>query len=136
MIDYKILQSDWLRTFWSIFQEQKFTQKWDLCKNTARNINFRYRSNSVKIKKIFSNKLKKPCFWSILDRFFQFLGQKKSFLENSALSRTTLYGFLAPCENLEKVNDAIQRKRPDRKKDGRMERPYSIGPLWLLPGIQ
>ena len=60
MIDYKILQSDWLRTFWSIFQEQKFTQKWDLCKNAARNTNFHYRSNSVKTKKNFPINLKNP----------------------------------------------------------------------------
>ena len=30
------------------------------------------------------------------------------------------HGFLAPCQNLEKVNDTIQRKCPDRRKDGRM----------------
>ena len=62
----------------------------------------------------FSNKFKKPCFWPI----FPIFGAKKIFLENPALSRTTSYGFLAPCQNLEKVNDTIQRKRPDRGKDG------------------
>ena len=41
-----------------------------------------------------------PIFWA-----------KKIFLENPALSRTTSYGFLAPCQNLEKVNGTIQRKR-------------------------
>ena len=41
------------------------------------------------------------------------------FLENPALSRTTSYGFLALCQNLEKVNDTIQRKCPDRWKDRR-----------------
>ena len=65
----------------------------------------------------FSNKFKKPCFWPI----FPIFGAKKIFLENPALSRTTSYGSLAPCQNLEKVIDTIQRKRPDRRKDGRMD---------------
>ena len=49
MIDYKILQPDWLRKFWPICQEQKFSQIWDFCKNTANNINFQYRKYPVKI---------------------------------------------------------------------------------------
>ena len=64
----------------------------------------------------FSNKFKKPCFWPI----FPIFGAKKIFLENPALSHTTSYGFLAPYQNLEKVNDTIQKKCPDRWKDGRM----------------
>ena len=47
---------------------------------------------------------------------FPILGAKV-FLENPALSCTTSYGFLAPCQNLEKVNDTIQRKCPDRRKN-------------------
>ena len=66
----------------------------------------------------FSNKFKKPCFWPI----FPIFGAKKIFLENPALSRTTSYGFLAPCQNLEKVNNTIQKKHPEetsgRWKDG------------------
>ena len=79
--------------------------------------------------------------------------RKKNFLENLTLSCTTSYGFLAPCQNLEKVNDTIQRKhrtdgrtegwkdrRMDGQKDGRTDertdRPYYIGSLWLLPGVQ
>ena len=62
----------------------------------------------------FSNKFKNPVFGP----FSPFLGQKKIFLENPAPSCTTLYGFLATCQNLDKVNDTIQRKRPDRQKDG------------------
>ena len=34
----------------AISQEQKLSQIWDLCRNMANNINFHYRSNSVKIK--------------------------------------------------------------------------------------
>ena len=62
----------------------------------------------------FSNKFKKPCFWPI----FTIFGAKKIFLENPTLSRTTSYGFLAPSQNLEKVNDTIQRKRLDRRTEG------------------
>ena len=63
----------------------------------------------------FSNKFKKLCFWSIF-------GAKKIFLENQTLSCTTSYGFLATCQNLEKVNDTIQRKHPDRWMEGQTER--------------
>ena len=57
-------------------------------------------------------------FWSI----FPIFGAKFVFLENLAPSRTTSYGFLAPCQNLEKTNDTIPRKRPDRRRtDGRTE---------------
>ena len=72
----------------------------------------------------FFNKFKKPCFWPI----FPIYGAKRIFLENLALSRTTSYGFLAPCQ--------IQRKCLDRQKDGRTDRPYFIGPFWLAPGNQ
>ena len=48
-VDLKILQSDWLRAFWSISQGEKNYQIHDLCRNTANNINFHYRTNSVKI---------------------------------------------------------------------------------------
>ena len=92
----------------------------------------------------FSNIFKKPCFWPI----FPILGAKKIFLENPAQSCTTSYGFIAPCQNLEEVNHAIQRKPLDRQKDrlkdgqkegqmeGQTDRPYFIGPLWLQPEVQ
>ena len=65
----------------------------------------------------FSNNFKKLCFWPI----FPIFGAKKIFLENPALSRKTSYGFLAPCQNLEKVKDTIQRKHPDRQTEGRRD---------------
>ena len=65
----------------------------------------------------FFFKFKKPYFWSILP----ILGAKKAFLENPALSRATSYQFLAPCQNLEKTNDTIPRKRPDGRTDGRKQ---------------
>ena len=62
----------------------------------------------------FSNKFKKPIFWVHFPNFWD----KKIFLESPALSHTTSYGFLTPCQNLEKVNDIIQRKRLDRQEEG------------------
>ena len=65
----------------------------------------------------FFNKFKKSCFWPIFGPFSNFGGKKKFFLENLALSRTTSYGFLAPCQNLDKSNDTIPRKHSDRKRN-------------------
>ena len=67
--------------------------------------------------KFFNIFFKKLVFGPFLTHFLIFLG-KKLFLENQALSRTTSYGFLAPCQDLEKTNDTIPRERPDRRKDG------------------
>ena len=53
-------------------------------------------------------------FWSI----FPIFGPKKNFPENPTPSLTTSYRFLAPCQNLEKTNDTIPRKRPGRREDG------------------
>ena len=52
---------------------------------------------------------------------FPVFGVKKIFLENPALSCTTSNGFPAPCQNLEEVNDTIQRKHLDRQKDGQKD---------------
>ena len=49
---------------------------------------------------------------------FPSFGAKKIFMENLALSSTNSLGFLAPCQDLEKVDDTIQKKRLDRRKDG------------------
>ena len=85
IIDLKILQSDWLRPFWSLSQKQDFLKIWDLCKNKPNNINFHYRTYySPKIKDQIV-KFKKPCFWPISPIF----GPKKGFSKYSALSHTT-----------------------------------------------
>ena len=47
-VDLKTLQSDWLRAFWPISQEQDFSQ-YRICAETANNMDFHYRSKSVKI---------------------------------------------------------------------------------------
>ena len=56
--------------------------------------------------------------------------QGKDFSKKSGL------GFLVPCQNLEKTNYPIPRKRLDKEKGGRTNRPYFIGLLWLPPGVQ
>ena len=88
-----------------------FPQIWDLCTNIANNIHVHYRTNSVKIRQKFSISSKGPVFG-----LFSILVVEIFFLENQALSHTTSYGFLASCQNLEKTNDTIPRKCPDRQK--------------------
>ena len=58
----------------------------------------------------FFVKFKKPFFWPISSIFVA----KKVFSNNPDQSRTTSYGFLAPCRNSKKSNDSIPRKDPDR----------------------
>ena len=85
----KIIQSDWLGTFWPISQEQNLSQIWDLCRNTV-NINFHYITNSVKINAKFFNKFKKPCFGPFLVRFPNlgqiFFSQKSSSIMHNLIS--------------------------------------------------
>ena len=70
----------------------------------------------------FFNKFKRPCFWTIFGPF-SFIS-----LENLVLSCTTSYGFLAPCQNIEK-NGLTDRRmegqtegQKDRRKDGQKDR--------------
>ena len=109
----------WL--IWLTSHEQKFSWIWDLCRNTANNITFHYRTNSVKINDQIFQWIKKTLFLTHFWSIFPISGAKNSFPENPAMSSTTSYGFLAPCRNLEKNNDIIPRKRPDRRKEGRTE---------------
>ena len=64
----------------------------------------------------FSNRLKKPWFWPILDPFAQFWAKKK--FSQKALSHATSNEFLAPCQISEKTNDTIPRKCLDRRTEG------------------
>ena len=110
------MQSDWLRTFWPIFQEHLCP---DLCRNTANNINFHYRTNSVKIN---DQMFQKTLFLARFCPILPILGAKNFFAENSAVSRTIWYRFLSAYWNLEKTNDTIPRKGLNRQnyrwKDG------------------
>ena len=82
--------------------------------------------------KIF-NKFKKHVFGPFLVHFPNFWGKKK-FSGKFGLSRMS-YGFLAPCQNFEKTNDAIPRKRPDRRKDGQILFHRTIPPTAGDPKI-
>ena len=53
----------------------------------------------------FFSKFKKPCFWPIFGPLSHFWGQR-NFLANPTLSHTISYGFVAPCQNLEKTNNS------------------------------
>ena len=108
----------------------------NLCRNTANNINFHYRTNSVKINDKIFQYIQKTLFLAHFWPIFPILWAKNFFLENPALSSTNSYGFLAPCQNLEKTNDTISRKCLDRRKDGRTDRPYFIGPFWVPTEVQ
>ena len=76
----------------------------------------------------FSNKLKKPCFWPIMGPYSQQnkknkKTKKKKTRKIQLCPRTTSHWILAPCQNLENINDTIPRtdgrtERPDRRKDG------------------
>ena len=58
---------------------------------------------------------------------------KQVVLKNLVLSWTTSFGFLAPCQNLEKINDPTPRKYPERRKD---RQTLFAGPAELLPLAQ
>lgn len=49
IVDFKILQSNWLRAFWPISSELDFSRTWSLCRNTENETKFHYRTNSGKI---------------------------------------------------------------------------------------
>ena len=103
-----ILQSDWLKTFWAVSQEQKLSQIWDLCRKTGNKINFHQRTPSVKINDQIFQYIQKTLFLALFR--FNFSG--------TALSRRTSYGFLTPCKNLEKSNYTLPRKCQERREDG------------------
>ena len=63
----------------------------------------------------FLNKLKNPVLGPFLVHF-------PNFPDNPALSSTASYGFLAPCQKLEKTDGIIPRNHSDRRKDGRKNR--------------
>ena len=61
----------------------------------------------------FFNIFKKPCFGSIFGPIFQFW-DKKNFYGNSGSVTHNSYGFLAPCQNLEKTR-YNSRKTPGQR---------------------
>ena len=65
----------------------------------------------------FSNKFKKLCFWPILGPFSQFFGEKKFPRKSGSVTRNFIW-VSSTMPKFRKVNDTIQRKRPDKRKDG------------------
>ena len=63
----------------------------------------------------FSNKLKITCFCPILGSFSQFFEQTKFSWKIQLFNAQLRMGFQHHAKNLGKVNDTIQRKRPDRQ---------------------
>ena len=57
-------------------QEKRFSQIWDLCRNTANHINFHYRANSVENNNQIFQKIKKP-FLAHFGSIFPILQQEK-----------------------------------------------------------
>ena len=53
-----------------------------------------------------------------MTRFPSVRGKRILSEKSFARLRTSSFGFLAPCQNLEKTNDLVPRKHPDRGKDG------------------
>ena len=76
--------------------------------------------------------MQKTLFLTIFDPFPLFWGQKKFFHEIELLC-TPSQGFLAPCQNSQKIIDPILRKHPRRCQEAKMGRPYFIGSFQLLP---
>ena len=92
MVDQKILQSDWLRTFCPISQEHKFSQIWDLCRNTGNNMNFHYRSNSVKINDQIFEEIEKNMFLAhFLGLFSQFWGKTKFLPKSNSVTHNFIW---------------------------------------------
>ena len=94
------------------------------------NINFHYRTNSVKINDQIFFKFKNTYFWPICP----ILEQKKFFLKILAFSHITSLGFLGLYQNSSKSNDPIPKIHPDIQQDRRIDKPYFVGSFWITPG--
>ena len=117
MVDWKILQSGWLRTFWSISQEQKFSQIWDLFRNTANNISFHYTIKPVKINDhIFQYIQKNPVFGPFLVHFYKFWGKK--FFSGKSSSVTHNFIWVSSTMPKFRKNERYNSKKTPGQKDG------------------
>ena len=85
-----------------------------------------------KLKTKFSNKFKKPCFWSILGLFSQFLGQKH-FSWKIRLCHAQLHmGFQNHAKIQKKLMTQFKENaRTDGRTEGQTYRPFFIGPFQL-----
>ena len=86
MVDLKIVQSDWPRAFWTISQEEGFSQ-YRICVGTQQIINFHYRTNSVKINDQIFIQIKKALFLLNFPNFGAKLFFKKLWLCHTQLHK-------------------------------------------------
>ena len=126
MVDLKILQSDWLRSFWPISQGQKFSQTWDLCRNAAANdINFHYRTKSEKTDdKSFQWILKTlvlAYFWSIFQIFWAKKLFRKIWLCHAQFHSTMVSSTMPKLRK--KPNNSIKRLDSHSQTDSISEDP-------------
>ena len=112
----------WLKNpaFWlaeNILAHISGTKIWDLCRNTANNINFHYRSNSVKMMTKFSNKLKKK---PVLDHFPNFGG--KIFSPGKSISVTHNFTWHSSTMPKFRKNLCHNSKKMPRQMEGQNDR--------------
>lgn len=99
--DQRILKSGWMRTFWHIAHEPKFSQIWSLHKKTEHCNVFRFRLLPRNVMTKCHEKSKN----SILGPFRPLLGRTRIFLANRLLSF-----FFCFAKFQEKTNEQIPRK--------------------------
>ena len=137
MVDLEMLESDWLRPFQPLSQEQDFSQIYDLCRNRGNKTNFHHWTNSVKIIEQIQWKLlnkfslnsKNP----VIGLFPQFWGQKK-FFQKIRLCHAQHKGFYHHAKIWRNLMIQFQENIWADSRNWRIDRPYFIGPFWLPPG--
>ena len=93
IVHLKILQSDWLRASWPIFQKQNFSQIWDLCRNTANNVRFFYKTNSVKTNDQIFSWISNPPYLVYFQSISLIVGAKEIFPKYLAVTNNFIRVF-------------------------------------------
>ena len=122
----RILQSDWLRTFWPISPEPEFSQIWGLCSLFANHKSFHFRLNAKKVNDKILQKPWKTLFLAHFGPILPHFGTIRFFSKNRAPSRTTLHRSASSCKISKKSNEPIPQKRLDRRTNGRTD-----GQTWI-----
>ena len=124
VLEIWLIKSSCNLTGWEHFklsQEENILQIWDLCRNTANNMNFHYRTNSVKMNdQNFSINSKNPISGPFLVHFPSFWG-KKIFPRKSG---STMQNFIQVYSTMSKFRKKLmmQFQCLDRQKDGQKDR--------------
>ena len=107
--------------FLAITWEPDFSQACSFCRMLMNHKNFHFTQIPDKTNDVIFLKSPKTMFLGHFWPFLVIFAQWGFFPKNPALSHTTIYGPLTPCQVSEKTNEPILRKFTDRQKDGRME---------------